>query len=71
MSEVTGFPKTDLLLLNIYRRYMVRDKEGQTNQLKTCMMLASQVKAFLVERPENILTENVIYDYLITEMENA
>lgn len=71
LQSVTGFAKTDVLMRNLYRRFMVADKVGQSAQLKTCVMLGQQMQIFLAERPLDEFTEKRIADWLIGEMEKS
>ncbi len=70
MGEITGFLKTDILMRNVYRRYLVTDKEGQVKQFDTCLKLAKQTKIFLIERPLEKETIKEIADWLIEKMES-
>ena len=69
LKEVTGFAKTDLLMRNVYRRFYVIDKEGQTELLRTCFGLGKQIKALLAERPDGENTEDQIYEYILKQLE--
>lgn len=69
MDELLGFAKTDMLMRNLYRGFMVGDKAGRSAQLKTCIKLGEQVRLFLVARPVNEFTETKIVDWLISQVE--
>lgn len=69
MDEVTGFAKTDVLMRNLYRAFMVGDKQGKSSQLKTCVKLGEQMRLFIVARPNDEYTETQIVDWLIEKME--
>lgn len=71
MDEVIGFAKTDMLMRNLYRAFMVGDKTGKSNQLKTCVKLGEQIRLFIVARPTNEFTETKIVDWLIEQMEGT
>lgn len=69
MREVTGFEKVDLLMRNRFIRRAVPSDAFVAEQLQCCIGLASQVRAFLVERPEGAMTENEIYQYITEAIE--
>ncbi|MCQ2516587.1 MAG: hypothetical protein MJ094_06960 [Saccharofermentans sp.] len=69
MDEVTGFAKTDMLMRNLYRAFMVGDKQGKSSQLKTCVKLGEQMRLFIVARPADEYTETKIVDWLLEQME--
>lgn len=71
MDELLGFAKTDMLMRNLYRGFMIGDKAGRSNMLKTCVKLGEQLRLFLVARPTNEFTETKIVDWLINQVEGT
>lgn len=68
-GEIQGFAKTDLLMRNRFVREHVPSNAVRQWQLSMCIGIASQIKAFLAERPYGEHTEQQIYEYIISEIE--
>ncbi len=63
-DEAIEYTKMDMLMRNLYRSFLVVDKDGKTEQLRMCLKLANQLRCFLVLRPGDQITEKTIADWI-------